>query len=108
MVKAVLPTPPSPSTTSLYKVIFPAMMPTSLRARLGRREGDSKKWSRLSGGSVERVGQLTGAGPRRASRRVRQRGRSRDDGTQIWLEGKGEEKAAHWVAHARYGLRGGR
>lgn len=26
MVRAVLPTPPSPSTTSLYKVIFPAMV----------------------------------------------------------------------------------
>lgn len=25
MVSAVLPTPPSPNTTSLYKVIFPAM-----------------------------------------------------------------------------------
>lgn len=26
MVRAVLPTPPSPSTTSLYRVIFPAML----------------------------------------------------------------------------------
>jgi hypothetical protein len=27
MVRAVLPTPPSPSTTSLYSVIFPAIVP---------------------------------------------------------------------------------
>jgi hypothetical protein len=27
MVRAVLPTPPSPSTTSLYSVILPAMVP---------------------------------------------------------------------------------
>lgn len=26
MVKAVLPTPPSPSTTNLYRVIFPAIL----------------------------------------------------------------------------------
>lgn len=26
MVRAVLPTPPSPSTTSLYSVILPAML----------------------------------------------------------------------------------
>lgn len=33
MVKAVLPTPPSPNTTNLYSVIFPAILFSSLAAR---------------------------------------------------------------------------
>lgn len=32
MVRAVLPTPPSPSTTSLYKVIFPAILSGEMNA----------------------------------------------------------------------------
>lgn len=35
MVSAVLPTPPSPSTTSLYKVILPAIVVQAQRAILG-------------------------------------------------------------------------
>jgi hypothetical protein len=33
MVRAVFPTPPSPSTTSLYSVIFPAMVLVVDRSR---------------------------------------------------------------------------
>lgn len=38
MVSAVFPTPPSPSTTSLYRVIFPAMMARLLWIRSQRWE----------------------------------------------------------------------
>jgi hypothetical protein len=35
MVRAVFPTPPSPSTTNLYRVIFPVMIAEARREFLG-------------------------------------------------------------------------
>lgn len=60
IVRAVLPTPPSPKTTNLYKTIFPAMMKVfrwNSRSRLRccrvrrvlREPGRLKKWTEGGG-----------------------------------------------------------
>jgi hypothetical protein len=50
MVKAVLPTPPSPNTTSLYKAIFPAMVKTFRGWLLAVKASNcSYEWNRRPG-----------------------------------------------------------
>jgi hypothetical protein len=48
MVRAVLPTPPSPSTTSLYSTILPAMVEGRMRARETEKRRGSRR--RVEGG----------------------------------------------------------
>ena len=87
MVRAVLPTPPSPSTTSLYSVILPAMLPTEWQCQ-GASTVEAMAVGESRGGVAEadRVAQVRGRG--RSSRRgswqassqaVRQSGRRRGE-----------------------------
>lgn len=41
MVRAVFPTPPSPSTTSLYNVILPAILPDVWRCHSTAQDGET-------------------------------------------------------------------
>ena len=45
MVNAVFPTPPSPSTTSLYSVIFPAIVASKLSST-GAEKKAARDWKR--------------------------------------------------------------
>jgi hypothetical protein len=85
MVRAVLPTPPSPSTTNLYKVIFPAILTGGTGCRLelwkekslwcvgceGSAEAQSRRWA-ASGRVLQSVSNMSlrGAGGRSNSRPV--------------------------------------
>jgi hypothetical protein len=51
IVRAVLPTPPSPSTTSLYSVIFPAMVSEGVQELCGGGECEGSGPDRGTGGS---------------------------------------------------------
>jgi hypothetical protein len=52
MVRAVLPTPPSPRTTSLYSVIFPAMLPVVWSQDQGSEIGEDYSALNLAEGQV--------------------------------------------------------